>query len=475
MPPAEHTSNQSSVPLLHFGRSYVLLVGLPLLGIAWVLSRSWTLPASSAAIPADLPKSSQFSGSTDLFLLLSQVVVILLVSRILGRLLRRVGQPQVVGEMAAGILLGPSFLGVIFPQVSNAIFPDSSLGFINALSQVGIVLFLFVVGLELDPALLRGRTQTAVLTSHASITMPFFMAVLLAQFLYPHLSGAGIAYPQFALFLGAAMSVTAFPVLARILTERNLLTSRLGMIAITCAAVDDVSAWCILAAVSALVRNASAGHPIWLTAGGTIVYAALVLTVGRKLLAGLATRFERKGAVTADMVAVVIVSGLMGAMVTEWLGVHALFGAFVMGAAMPKHPKFVSALRERFVEVLTVLLLPLFFAYTGLRTQLGLIHGAEMWGYCAAIVAVAIAGKLGGSTLASRLSGLSWRESTAIGILMNTRGLIELVFLNIGLELGVLSPPLFAMMVLMALGTTLMTTPLIAWIWPTPENATQSA
>jgi Kef-type K+ transport system membrane component KefB len=405
------------------------------------------------------------AGGLSLLLLLTQIAVIIAAARSAGHVLRKLGQPQVIGEMAAGILLGPSLLGAVAPQFWSQLFTPQSLGYLNALSQVGVVLFMFLVGLELDPVMIRKYQHTAVLTSHTSITAPFLLGVLVAWPLYPALAGDGVRFPQFALFMGAAMSVTAFPVLARILAERNLLGTRLGMVALTCAAVDDVTAWCILAGVAALVR--SSGPALWVTILGTIAFAVFTLVVVRRLLARLLIkRVEEQGQLSGDMTALAILLAIAGAWMTEWLGVHALFGAFLVGVAMPKHPSVTRALLGRIEEVLVVLLLPLFFAFTGLRTKLSLISGTHLWLICALIIFVAIAGKLGGSTLATRLSGLSWRESTAVGVLMNTRGLVELVFLNLGLELGVLSPTLFAMLVLMALTTTLMTTPLLAKIWP---------
>lgn len=457
-----------------FGLLYLLLVGLPLAGVALVLwagaglepqPHSGTRGEGPQATPGSLPS---------LLLLLTQIAVIIAVARIAGRVLRMLGQPQVIGEMAAGILLGPSLLGAIAPEFWSALFTPESLGYLNALSQVGVVLFMFVVGLELNPAIMQGHKHVALLTSHTSITAPFLLGVAVAWPLYPSLAGEGVRFPQFALFIGAAMSVTAFPVLARILTERKLLGTRLGAVAITCAAVDDVTAWCILAAVAALVRTSTDGHPLWFTALGTLAFAGFMLIVGRRLLARLADRVQQKGQVSGDMTAFCILVALGGAWVTEWLGVHALFGAFLVGVAMPKHPGLTRALLDRLEELLVVLLLPLFFAFTGLRTKLGLISGADLWLICGLIIAVAIAGKLGGSTLAARASGLTWRESTAVGVLMNTRGLVELVFLNIGLELGVLSPTLFAMMVLMALVTTLMTTPLLGLVWPAGAAARQA-
>ena len=463
-----------------FLKLYLLLVGVPLVGIALVLSFGADLgrsPATAAELAsAAAAKAAPGAGAFSLLQMLAQIGVILAVARCAGWLMGRLGQPQVVGEMAAGIMLGPSLLGAVAPGLSEALFPAASLGFLNALSQVGIVLFMFVVGYELDHALLRERGHSAVLTSHASITAPFLLGTALALPLFPWLAGAGVDFAPFALFLGAAMSVTAFPVLARILTERKLLGTHLGTIAITCAAVDDVTAWCILAGLAALIRGSAGGLPVWATVVGAFAFAALMLTVGRRLLARLVPAFQRAGRVTPGMMAIVIFSVLAGAWVTEWLGIHALFGAFVVGLAMPREPALSRAVLDRLEDLLLVLLLPLFFAFTGLRTRFGLIQGGELWMVCGAIVAVAIIGKVGGSMLASRMSGLSWRESSAVGVLMNTRGLVELVFLNVGLEMGVLSPTLFAMMVLMARTTTFMTTPLLALIWPSaPAPATSSA
>ncbi|HET6233275.1 MAG TPA: cation:proton antiporter [Longimicrobiaceae bacterium] len=340
------------------------------------------------------------------------------------------------------------------------------MGFLNALSQLGLLVFMFLVGLELNPKLLRGKGHTAVVTSHVSIAAPFFLGSLLALFLYPRLSDAGVGFTGFALFMGAAMSVTAFPVLARILTERGLMRTRVGSVTLACAAVDDATAWCILAGVVLVVRTGAHGHPLWLTVGGTLAFAAVMLFGVRHLLARLETAFLRRGEVTQDMLGAVVLAALASAFVTEWLGIHALFGAFMLGAVMPKDEAFVRALAHKLEDVTVVLLLPLFFAFTGLRTRIGLVSGWEMWGCCALIVAVAVAGKFGGSSLAARLTGMSWREAGALGVLMNTRGLMELVILNVGLDIGVISPALFAMMVIMALVTTFATSPLLDRIYP---------
>lgn len=401
----------------------------------------------------------------DVLLLLAQIAGILVVARVVGRLIGLLGQPQVVGEMLAGILLGPSFLGWIAPDVWVALFPPASLGFLSALSQIGLVFFMFLVGLELDPRLLRGREHAALLTSHASIIAPFLLGALLALLLYPRLSDDSVEFTAFALFMGAAMSVTAFPVLARMLAERGLLRTRLGAVAIACAAVDDVSAWCLLAAVAVVARAGEAAVSLPVMAGGAILYALAMVTVVRWGLARLQRFAERRGGLTQDAVAFVVLFILASALVTERLGIHGVFGAFLAGAVMPRDEKVTGVLLERFHDLMVILFLPLFFAFTGLRTSVQLISG-DLWAWCALVILVAVVGKMGGSAIAARASGLSWREAWALGTLMNTRGLMELVILNVGLDLGVISPALFAMMVLMALATTLMTTPLLERIYP---------
>ena len=399
-------------------------------------------------------------------LLLVQIAVVLVAARAVGYAFRLIRQPQVVGEMIAGILLGPSLLGWAAPGVSAVLFPVESLGVLATLSQVGLLLFMVLVGIELDPRLLRGRGHAAVITSHVSIIAPFGLGSLLALYLYPRLSDASVDFVGFALFMGAAMSVTAFPVLARILTERNLLRTKLGAVTLACAAVDDVTAWSLLAVVVAIVRTGGGEMPLWLTFAGTAAYIGVMFGVVRPLMARVLRLYESRGHLSQDVLALVLLGLLGSAATTEWLGVHALFGAFLFGAILPRDRAFVRDLTAKMEDLTVVFFLPLFFASTGLKTSIGLVSGSELWGYFGLVMLVAVAGKFGGSTLAARLTGLSWRESGALGVLMNTRGLMELVILTIGLELGVISPALFAMMVLMALATTFMTTPLLEWIYP---------
>lgn len=396
--------------------------------------------------------------------LLIQIGIILLVARLVGWGFRKIHQPQVMGEMVAGILLGPSLLGWLAPGVSAALFPPESLGFLNALSQIGLLLFMFLVGLEFDPKILRGQGHAAVVTSQSSIVAPFLLGTGLAFYLYPRLSNASVSFTSFALFMGTAMSITAFPVLARILTERKMLRSKVGAMTLACAAVNDVTGWSILAAVVLFVQTSSGASPLWLTLAGSALYILVMLLGLRPMLLKLDSSFQRWG-ISQDMMTLIFLVILVSGLVTEWLGIHALFGAFLAGVIMPKQHGFVQALTEKLEYVAIVLLLPLFFAFTGLRTSVGLLNGIHMWFFCALIILVAIVGKFGGAAAAARVTGMSWREASTVGILMNTRGLMELVVLNIGLDSGILSPVLFAMMVIMAIVTTLMTAPLLQAVY----------
>lgn len=414
------------------------------------------------------PRVKGFPCMSDLFILLTQLVVILLAARILGLLFRRIHQPQVVGEMTAGILLGPSLLGWVAPGGFATLFPPASLGLLGTLSQVGLLLFMFLVGVELNPKLLRGKGRSALAISWTSILFPFGLGVLLAVYLYARLSDPSVSQLAFTLFLGAGMSVTAFPVLARILAERDMLGTRVGALAITCASVDDVSAWTILAAVL-LIVNASGGGaavPFWLTLGGTVALVALMWAVVRPLLRHIEPDVQRSGLLSQDRLLLILLVTLVSGAITEGLGLHALFGAFLAGVILPKGERFVHVLTEKLQDLTVVLLLPLYFAFTGLRTSLGLLGSGDPWAVCGLIILVAVVGKWLGALCAARMTGQGWRDASAIGILMNTRGMVELVLLNVGLDRGILSPTLFSMLVLMALVTTCMTTPLLDLAYP---------
>lgn len=392
-----------------------------------------------------------------------QICVILLAATLVVWLLRKFRQPQVVGEMVAGILLGPSLLGWVAPGISAALFPPDSLGPLNLLSQVGLLLFMFMVGLELDTDKLRKLGHVAVVISHSSIIVPFGLGALLAIFLYERV-GNTLPYTGFILFMGAAMSVTAFPVLARILDERNLLGTKLGTLTIACAAVDDVTAWCLLAVIIAIIRSGLDHLAWWQMILGVLVYLSVMLFVLRPMLEKLIARQQAKK--TEKIIVVLLVFMLVSSGVTEWLGIHALFGSFFAGVIVPKGNGVGEDIRNRLHLPVVTVLIPLFFAYTGLRTNIVLVSSADMILYFGLVLLVAVAGKFGGSMMAARVMRVPWREAAAIGVLMNTRGLMELVILNIGLDIGVLTPSLFSIMVFMAVTTTLMTTPILFWIYP---------
>lgn len=441
-------------------------------GIFAVLERGKRLEGDRAALagavpaPREAAPAASAEGPADnlrhpLGRLLLQLIVIVLAARLAGSLLRRFHQPAVIGEIVAGLVLGPSVFGAAAPDLYGFLFEASSLSALKLFAEIGVVLFLFVVGLELDLSLLSNRAQTAVVVSNTSIVVPYFLGVLLSLFLYRELAPEGVSFLAFALFMGIAMSITAFPVLARILAERRMTGTVLGSTAITCAAVDDVTAWSILAVVVA-IANSRGLQAAAATVALTVVFIAVMLAVVRPLLRRLFARNGWANAPGRTATAVVLLLLLASALMTEAIGIHALFGAFLAGVVMPREANLRAALTERLEELSSVLLLPVFFAFTGLRTQVGLLNDARGWMFCAVIILVATAGKLWGTLFAARLTGLGWIDSFALGALMNTRGLMELVALNIGYELEILSPRVFAMMVLMALATTFATGPLLS-------------
>lgn len=400
-----------------------------------------------------------------------QLATIIAVSRLIAVGLRRIHQPSVIAEIIAGILLGPSLLGWLSPELSDVLFPAASLGSMQLVAQLGLALFMFVVGLEFDVKFLRGHAKTSVWISHTSIIVPFLLGFGFALILHRHDQGPpGVAMLPFALFLGAAMSITAFPVLARILNEQHLLRTRLGAITIACAAVDDVTAWCMLAFVVATARATGISAAI-VTTLLAVAYILAMLMIVRPFFARVARRVDDAVGPSQGVVALAVVLTLASALLTEWIGIHALFGAFVLGAVIPKERGFAQSIASKLEDPIAILLLPLFFAYSGLRTEIGSLDHPREWAMCGVIVTLAIVGKLGASMLAARYSGLSWRESGALGILMNTRGLMELIVLNIALDLGVIDATFFTMMVIMALVTTFMTTPLLRWIYPSAVMA----
>lgn len=475
---------------------YVLILTIVSAAIFAVIQAGADLPApigtSSHAVaavhhasPASLSASEAMMANiaehfkNPLSQLFLQLVVIIAVSRLTGRLFTLMGQPSVVGEMAAGILLGPSLFGLLAPDAFQFVFPVSSLSTIKLLSQVGVCLFMFSVGMELNVSHVRNKAHTAVVVSHASIVFPYLLGVVLAYFLYTSMAASGASFMAFALFMGISMSITAFPVLARILQERGMTKTFLGSTAITCAAVDDVTAWSILAFVVAIARSTSIGGSalnllLIVAFVGIMVFIirpGLPRWIGQKRLA---EDHPSKGVMATVMCIVV-----SAALCTEVIGIHSLFGAFLAGAIMPHDHGFRHKLNVRIENFSSVLLLPLFFAFTGLRTQIGLLNDWSGWLLCLVIIAVASLGKLGGTALTARLTGMGWRDSLQLGALMNTRGLMELIALNIGYELGILSDRIFTMLVIMALATTALTGPLLNWFGaqksPAPDGEPQPA
>ncbi|MBE9093863.1 cation:proton antiporter [Tychonema sp. LEGE 07203] len=398
-------------------------------------------------------------------LVLLEVLIVIALSRLVGLGFRAIKQPQVIGEIVAGIMLGPSLLGLIAPDLATALFPAEAVPFLNVLSEVGLIFFMFLIGLELNPKYLKNNLDIAILTSHVSILVPFSLGSILALLLYPIVSNNSVSFTAFALFLGAAMSITAFPVLARIITEHNLQNTKLGTLALTCAAVDDVTAWCLLAVAIAVTRTNSMLGALP-TIFESLIYIGFMMTVVRWFLQRLSKHYNRTGRLTQLVLAGIYMAVVASALITELIGIHLIFGAFLLGVAMPKNAGLTRELAEKTEDFVLIFLLPIFFAYSGLRTQIGLLNSPELWLLCAAVLGVAIIGKYVGTYAAARVCGISNREASALGWMMNTRGLTELIVLNIGLSLGVISPVLFTMLVLMALVTTFMTSPLLEWTYP---------
>ena len=395
--------------------------------------------------------------------LLLALAAVIVASRALGFCFQVLGQPPVVGEMVAGILLGPSLLGHYWPDVSAQVFPASTASSLNALGQIGVILFMFLVGVHLDPSSLRSRARAVVTISQASIAVPFAMGAALALVLYRTLATSDVPLGVFVLFMGLSMSVTAFPVLARILTDRGLAGSRLGSMALACAALNDVTAWCLLALVISVAK--SNFGDAFQTFSLCLVFVAFMILAVRPVMAAAARRAEARGEVGHGMLGFVAVALLLSALATQWMGVHALFGAFLLGVIVPSEGAMARHLRHCLHDVTVVFLLPAYFAFTGLRTQVGLIEGVDKWLLCGVIVIVASLGKTGGTILGARLVKLPWRDATVLGALMNTRGLMEIIVLNVGLDLRVLSPTLFSMLVLMAIATTIATTPALNFLY----------
>jgi Kef-type K+ transport system membrane component KefB len=445
---------------------YILVTGFFTILMYWVVGLGKNLELGRNIIVASNSNSQwhQFLESLShnlkhpLAILLAQIITIIVVARFFGWIFRKIGQPSVIGEIIAGIFLGPSVIGMYFPEFSASLFPTESLGNLQFLSQIGLILFMFVIGMELDLKVLKNKANNAVIISHASIVIPFALGICLSYFVYHKFAPKGVEFLSFSLFLGIAMSITAFPVLARIVQERGMHKTRLGTIVITCAAIDDITAWCLLAAVIAIVKSGSFISSLY-TIGLAIFYVITMVFIVKPFLKRVGDLYSNIGNLSKPVVAIFFLTLIISSYATDVIGIHALFGAFMTGAIMPDIVKFRNIFIEKVEDVAVILLLPLFFVFTGLRTQIGLINDPYLWKVTGFIILVAVTGKFFGSAIAAKFVGQSWKDSLTIGALMNTRGLMELVVLNIGFDLGVLTSEIFTMMVIMALVTTFMTGP----------------
>ncbi|HVW00016.1 MAG TPA: cation:proton antiporter [Planctomycetaceae bacterium] len=432
----------------------LVLAVFAFLGIRY-FGEGLTAPASAVAT---VEKAAKPARPEILLHVLITLAVVAAAGLVLGSLCARIGQPPVIGEVIGGILLGPSFLGALSPAAMHFVLPTEVAPSLGVLAQIGVILYMFQVGLELNGELLRERAHQTVAISHASIVAPFLIGATFALYLYPRLSTSEVPFTSFALFLGVSMSITAFPVLARILTDLRISRTPLGIMALTCAATDDVTAWCLLAFVVGVAQAQIGGALVVLAL--TVVYIAGMYFVVRPLIARWLS-YAGEQPVTHSQIAIGLIALLVSALATEWIGIHAIFGAFLLGAVIPHDSKLAQTFSQKIDTLTAVLFLPAFFAFTGMRTQIGLVSGIEQWLICGAIIVIATLGKFGGALLAARCTGTGWRQASAIGALMNTRGLMELIVLNIGLDLGVITPTLFAMMVLMAIVTTTATSPIL--------------
>lgn len=442
------------------GLAYVLMIVAGVM--AFLVIAQWgdglAAPETAAGLGRANAVKLGIGQSHALVHVLLALLSVVALGKLLNLLFSRLHQPPVIGEIVAGIALGPSLLGRIAPQAAHVVLPPEVAPYLSVVAHLGVILYMFIVGLELNGELLRERAHSTVAISHASILMPFLLGAALALWLFPRLAARDVPFTSFALFLGVAMSITAFPVLARILTDTGISKTPLGVVALSCAASDDITAWCLLALVVGVAQSHVNGALAVIA--GAVAYLVFVFLLVRPLIHRWLSRHD--GPLTPGKTALVFVAVLASALTTETIGIHAIFGAFLLGAVIPHDSQLARQLIQKLEDVVTTLLLPAFFAFTGMRTQIGLMDGAAAWLMCGVVVAVATIGKFGGTLGAARMTGLSWRDGAALGILMNTRGLMELVVLNIGLDLGVISPSLFAMMVVMAVVTTVATTPVLA-------------
>lgn len=444
--------SKSRVYTAHIGLLLLVLVSF-LLVIQW-LPRHEGIDVSSEL---NLDKSK-----LSFVQLLGALSFILFVTQLLGNLAKRIGEPAVIGEVLGGIVLGPSLLGYFFPGFMAQIFPEQIFPHISVIAQLGIVFYMFVIGLEFDWDSLKSKASATLLISNASIILPMILGVFLGAFTYKELASVGVHPFHYSLFVGISLSVTAFPVLARIITDKKLEKTFVGKTALACAALNDLSAWCLLALCLSLVQqNLQQG---FITILLSAVYILFMLKIVRPLIVRWVHNQESQKEISIEKIGVFFVALFLSSLITESIGIHAIFGAFLLGVILPHDSKITDQLTRYTENLSRVVFLPAFFVYTGLRTHISLVSTFEDWVLCFVVILIASVGKFAGTTLAGRYSGISWRESSAIGVLMNTRGLVELVVLNIGLDMGIITPKLFTILVIMALVTTFATSPLLRFI-----------
>ena len=393
-----------------------------------------------------------------------QLIVILLVVQVFGYLCKFIGQPRVIGEILGGLALGPTLLGAILPHVDTALFPSNTLPTLQTLGDIGLVLYMFSLGTHIDTHAMLKQSRKAVVVSLGGVLIPLILGGAIAFFLYPEFGGSKATLVSFTLLVGTAMAITAFPVLARLLEERHMLTSKIGALALLCAAIDDVIGWCLLAFVIAIIQTTGAASMVRMLVLLVLFVAAMFGLVRPLLL--LADRHLKS---KPTLLALIVVLLLLSAYTTSAIGIHPVFGAFIMGIILPRRTAFFEQIQS--IDTLNNLLfLPLYFVYNGLRTHIGLINSPVLWFLCALLLLIACLSKILGGTLSLKVFGESWKESLTLGTLMNTRGLVELILLNIALDLNIISPTLFAMLVIMAVVTTMMAPPLLFFLGYRQEN-----
>jgi Kef-type K+ transport system membrane component KefB len=446
---------------------YLLYLALSALAFYWIQHEGHLLSMSLPSFSSSIGGAAHEQINHLLQVLLALAVVII-TAQITGAIFQFLGQPLVIGEVVGGILLGPSFLGAYAPQIQKSLIPDQTLPFLGIIAQLGVVFYMFVVGLELDLKVLKKSGHSALAIAHAGIFIPLVLGAYFALHTFKDLSLPGVPFLHFALFMGISLSITAFPVLARILSAKKLSKTRIGTMALTSAAIGDVTAWCLLALMVSLTQD-SFGSVIRTTAF-TVLYIGAMFFLGAPLMRRLIPVFEKFDRITEGGIAAFFVALLLSALATELIGIHAIFGAFLLGAITPHDSRMAKELTDKVEALVRIVFLPAFFAFTGMRTQIGLLGSSEDWNYCLIIIGIATLAKFGSTLVSAKLNGFTWKESSALGILMNTRGLVELIVLNLGLDLKLISPRLFTMLVVMALVTTLITSPLLSLLKIKPQS-----